>query len=573
MRPTLRLKLYAGFGILLVFIFAIGTLCYSSLNRMLDDDRRVDHSENVISKIEAFEINLKRAQADYRAYLLSDHSTLLQLAESEMNLAYKDALELQKMTEDNPSEKQRFETLMPLLQQRLQNFEANRSLCLSGHFEKAVEQFKALHPVQAMDPIDHLTAQTIAEEENLLIKRRDSETSSSHMTSMIVVAGGVAATLFAILALFAIGQEIKKREAAQELLQLNEHRLFQFLEAIPLGIFVLDAKGKPFYANQKARELLGKGIVAFSESKDLSTIYSSFVAGTEDPYPNEKSPVVRALNGERSSVEDMEIHHPDGRIIPIQVWGTPVTDLKGNVNFALAVFSDITERKQVEEMKQSLISVASHQLKTPVAQINGYIENLLDGLAGELSASQKDYLMDMREIGVANFRLISDFLNLSKIQRGLLDPSLERASWSTIVEFGLRDYKEIISRKGLELRLEGLEKDVFVMADMDKTVEALRNLISNAVKFTDRGSITLRVEVKAPWGTLRVADTGPGISEAAMKQMFSQKRILGEEAGRAGAGIGLYIVKRFLDVQGGSIAVETEKGKGTCFALSLPLAP
>jgi signal transduction histidine kinase len=103
-------------------------------------------------------------------------------------------------------------------------------------------------------------------------------------------------------------------------------------------------------------------------------------------------------------------------------------------------------------------------------------------------------------------------------------------------------------------------------------VEALRNLISNAVKFTDKGFISLSASKNGHWGRLKVADSGPGISDAAMKQMFSQKHILGEEAGRAGAGIGLYIVKRFMDVQGGEITVETEKGKGTCFTLSLPLA-
>jgi len=421
--------------------------------------------------------------------------------------------------------------------------------------------------------VDNIISEILVQEQNFLVGQREQTSAHAKRILLVLVVGAVTASLFALLSLFAIGQEMRKKETAQDLLQLNEHRLFQFLEAVPLGIFVLDMKGTPFFANQKARELLGKGIMPFSGPENLSTVYNSYVAGTEEPYPSEKSPVVRALKGERSSVEDMEIHHPDGQIIPIQVWGSPVTDLKGNVNFALAVFSDITERKQVEEMKQSLISVASHQLKTPVAEINGYIENFLDGLVGELTTQQKDYLMDMREIGIGNYRLISDFLNLSKIQRGLLTPNLERGSLKDIVEFGLRDYQEIITRKGLKLHLEGLDQELFVMADMDKTVEALRNLISNAVKFTDKGSITLAVKKDGHWGRLRIADTGPGISDAAMKQMFSQKRILGEEAGRAGAGIGLYIVKRFMDAQGGEISVETEKGKGTCFTLSLPLAP
>jgi signal transduction histidine kinase len=207
-----------------------------------------------------------------------------------------------------------------------------------------------------------------------------------------------------------------------------------------------------------------------------------------------------------------------------------------------------------------------------VGEINGYIENLLEGLAGELTAKQRDYLMDMREIGMNNYRLICDFLNLSKIERGLMSATLQKIPVKDIVQLGLRDYESTIARKGLKLSLEGMENGFCAMADRDKMVETLRNLISNAIKFTDKGAITFRVEADEKAVRLLVMDTGPGISEVAMKQMFSQKRILGEEAGRAGAGIGLYIVKHFMEAQGGSVQVETKKGKGTTFTLVVPRA-
>jgi len=171
-----------------------------------------------------------------------------------------------------------------------------------------------------------------------------------------------------------------------------------------------------------------------------------------------------------------------------------------------------------------------------------------------------------------NYRLICDFLNLSKIERGLMNANIERFPIHTIVELGLRDYETIIDRKGLKLFMEGLDPDLFVLADMDKMVETLRNLISNSIKFTDKGGIAIKAEVDGQWVRLKVSDTGPGISDVAMKQMFSQKRILGEEAGRAGAGIGLYIVKNFMEAQGGKVQVDTQKGKGTTFTLSIPKA-
>ena len=545
---------------------------YDSINRMMESGARVDHAINVLSSVHEFDSDLKKAQAANRGYMLYPNPYFLRSSVANTQRILPLARQTQQMTQDDPVLRGYFTELIPILESRVGASENFFRLLRAGQVKEAQRIFVNSKTIEANSRIDALVSAILVQEQNFLEDQKEQTSAHARRVLLILLAGAVTASLFAFFALFAIGREMKKKETAQDLLQLNEHRLFQFLEAVPLGIFVLDAKGKPFYANQKARELLGKGILPFSDTQDLSTVYGAYVAGTEEAYPAEKMPVLRALNGEKSMVEDLEIHHPDGRIIPVQIWGSPVTDLKGNVNFALAVFSDITERKQVEEMKQSLISVASHQLKTPVAEINGYIENFLDGLVGELSAQQKDYLMDMREIGLANYRLISDFLNLSKIQRGLLEPTLERATWGAMVEFALRDYKESVARKGLELKLEGLDGKFEVMADMDKTVEALRNLISNAVKFTDKGSITLAASKEGAWGRLRIADTGPGISEAAMKQMFSQKRILGEEAGRAGAGIGLYIVKRFMDAQGGEVAVETVKDRGTTFTLSLPLA-
>ncbi len=546
---------------------------FDSINRMVETEAGVDHAIKVIANVREFDADLKKAQAANRGYMVYPNPYFLKSSLASNHRILPLALQTQQMTQDDPTLRSYFAELLPILETRVGAAESFFSLLKAGRIQEAETIFRNSKTVEANNHIDNLISEILVQEQNFLAGQREVASSHAKRTLLVLVVGAVTATLFAILSLFAIGQEIRKRETTQELLQLNEHRLFQFLEAVPLGLFVFDKEGKPFYANQKARELLGKGILPFSGSQDLSSAYGFFVAATDEPYPSDRNPILRALKGERSSAEDIEIHHPDGQIIPIQAWGTPVTDLKGKVSFALAVFSDITERKQVEEMKQSLISVASHQLKTPVAEINGYIENFLDGLVGELTEQQKDYLMDMREIGLGNYRLISDFLNLSKIQRGLLTPSLERASLKDIVEFGLRDYHMSIERKGLELKLEGLEQDIFVMADMDKTVEALRNIVSNAVKFTDKGSLTITAKADGRWGRLRITDTGPGISETAMKQMFSQKRILGEEAGRAGAGIGLYIVKRFMDAQEGEISVETEKGKGTCFTLSLPLAP
>ncbi len=571
MAIPLKRKIYFGFGVLTLFLLGIGALFYTSIDRMLEGNAWVDHTEMVLAHINASENNFKKAQASYRAYILSKDPSFLKSGQASMNLVMPEALEAQQMTQDNQAERENFNKLIPLLETRVKG----QDLMASNdpqRFAKALAGLKDPANQAINVEIDRLISKMQVEEQNLRAKRREEETAYAHSTLTILVVGAVSATFFAFAALLTIRREVEKREKAQEMLQLNEYRLFQFLEAVPLGIFVLDKDGKPFYANQKARELLGRGIVQSTELDKLGFVQQAFLAGTDNPYPPEQMPIGRALKGEKSSIEDMEIHQEDGRIVPLQIWGTPVVDMKGQVQYALAIFSDITERRHVEEMKKSLISVVSHQLKTPVGEINGYVENLLEGLAGELSPKQTEYLMDMREIGMNNYRLISDILNLSKIERGLTAANLERFSLMEIIQLSMRDYEAIMARKGLTFKLEGLDECPDVMADRDKLVETLRNLLNNAIKFTDQGGITLSVEVKDRVLLLHVRDTGRGISDTAMAQMFTQKRVLGEEAGRAGAGLGLYVAKHFMKAMGGDITVTTTPGKGSCFTLTVPRA-
>jgi PAS domain S-box-containing protein len=127
----------------------------------------------------------------------------------------------------------------------------------------------------------------------------------------------------------------------------NETRLSQFLEAMPVGIMVLKPSGTPYYVNQKAQQLLGKGVAPDATCEQLAEVYQAYMADTSNPYPVEKMPVVRALNGESSTVNDMEIYQTD-KVVPIEVWGTPIYDNQSNIAYGIAAFQDITERKKAE---------------------------------------------------------------------------------------------------------------------------------------------------------------------------------------------------------------------------------
>lgn len=138
----------------------------------------------------------------------------------------------------------------------------------------------------------------------------------------------------------------------------NESRLTQFLAAMPVGVRVLDAQGKLYYINQKAKELLGKEGLPDVTAEQLPQIYEIYKAGTNQHYPAQELPLVRALKGESATADDLEIRQGD-RITPIEVWATPIYDAKGKVAYAINVLQDITDRKKAEAERQQFIEELS----------------------------------------------------------------------------------------------------------------------------------------------------------------------------------------------------------------------
>jgi PAS domain S-box-containing protein len=130
-------------------------------------------------------------------------------------------------------------------------------------------------------------------------------------------------------------------------LRTSESQMAQFLEAVQVGIGVLDATGRPYYVNQRGIQLLGKGIDPLATPEHITEIYQIYLAGTDQKYPTDRMPSIRALSGERTRIDDIEIHQ-NGKIIPVEAWGTPIFDELGNVAYAITAFQDITERKQTE---------------------------------------------------------------------------------------------------------------------------------------------------------------------------------------------------------------------------------
>lgn len=129
--------------------------------------------------------------------------------------------------------------------------------------------------------------------------------------------------------------------------------LKQFLEICPIGIFIIDAEGHPYYLNQQALNILGKGVLTSANIEQLNVIYQSYQVGTNQLYPVTENPLIKALQGESSTIEDMEIHQ-GGQIIPLEFSAAPIFDEQGKIVYAIAVFQDISERRCKEQKQEQL---------------------------------------------------------------------------------------------------------------------------------------------------------------------------------------------------------------------------
>lgn len=173
------------------------------------------------------------------------------------------------------------------------------------------------------------------------------------------------------------------KDQADEAVRESERKLAQFLEAVPVGVGVLDANGKLYFLNQRAKEIFGKGVDPDTPVDRLSEVYQVYIAGTNELYPSENLPIVRSLKGANVTADDLEIHQGNQKI-PIEVWATPIYDAEGNIAYSINALQDITERKRTEK----LLADYNRNLEQKVADRTQELEEKNRQLQQEIRASE-----------------------------------------------------------------------------------------------------------------------------------------------------------------------------------------
>ncbi len=233
--------------------------------------------------------------------------------------------------------------------------------------------------------------------------------------------------------------------------------------------------------------------------------------------------------------------------------------------------SHIERLKELDKLKDDFISTVSHELRTPIAVMRGGISLCLDGVVGEITEKQKDILSDsMENIDRLN-RLVTDLLDISKIEAGKL--SIHRSSFDlcSVAKKIKRDFSFQISEKGLQFNLDIPEKELNIFADKDRVTQIFTNLISNSIRFTAQGEIRLGIKNQEKFVQCWVSDTGIGIAKENLSKLFSKFEQFGrtDGPGYKGTGLGLAISKALVERHGGTIEVDSELDKGTTFYFTL----
>ena len=231
--------------------------------------------------------------------------------------------------------------------------------------------------------------------------------------------------------------------------------------------------------------------------------------------------------------------------------------------------------QKLDKAKSEFVSIASHQLRTPLTAIKGYVSLLLEGSYGKLTNRNRPPIENVYQSSERLIRLINELLNISRIETGKLDMNFEETPIEEVVNMALEELKIQAEKKKLYLKLEKPEASLpKIFIDKDKIKQVIMNVIDNAIKYTNQGGVIIKSRSLDSKVIIEISDTGDGMEEEEISKLFKSfsRGSAGNKLSTEGAGLGLHIAKRFVEFHGGRIWAESPgKGKGSTIYIELPI--
>lgn len=359
-------------------------------------------------------------------------------------------------------------------------------------------------------------------------------------------------------------QEVTERQQTQERLRESEERFRVIAEAAPLPVFITRLSDSTIlYVNRAYGSATGLPPQELMERKAVEFYY--------DPTERQVLLDILAKDGYVQNYE-MQAKKADGTPLWISLSLRPLA-FNGEQTL-LGAFSDLTERKRIEQLKDEFLATTSHELRTPLNGIIGIAESLVDGAAGPLSEAQIANLSMVVSSGKRLSRLVNDILDFSKLKNQDIELQRKPVDFFAIAQVVLTLCEPLAAGKLLELKNEIGQDLPAVNGDENRLQQIMYNLVGNAIKFTPCGSVTISAVVTNSMVEVTVADTGIGIPADKLEDIFKSFEQVDASTSRSysGTGLGLSITKQLVELHGGTIRVESQLGQGSRFRFTLPIS-
>ncbi len=360
-----------------------------------------------------------------------------------------------------------------------------------------------------------------------------------------------------------------ERDIAQE----QKNKIETILNSIGDAVFAIDKEKKIIIFNPAAEILTG-----FKFSKVRGAVYNKYLKFLDEVTKSEKTKYIdRALKGESVSMgRHFVLETKKGNLIYVEESATPIKNQQGQIMGCIVVFRDITAKRKLEMMRSDFISIASHQLRTPLSATKWFLEILVNGDVGALKKKQLDILRETYVNNQSMINLVNTMLSMSRIESKQLIINLEKVNFEKTIKKILADLKPMLDKKGQDLKFFGLkDKDFQIETDKVLLKNVIDNLVVNASKYSPGATEIIVKIIKENNKTVvvSVADRGIGISKLEHYKIFKKFSRANNAVmyNASGTGLGLYIAKSTLDVFGGKIWFKSDENKGATFYFSLPI--